>query len=114
MSDKIKPHRTIVLKREHIPSDACRDGLEAARELLPMRISTNPHENFEQAQRLVNIHKRQTWEIGHAHWLARRLGACTLDDLIEAGLGVNDGWDAWIVAQQLSWIADKLLSDRGK
>ena len=112
---KTKYHTTVKITRKKLLKlDACEFGLQQVRSLLPAKISTDPHENFELAEALICA--SASWRL---HWLARKVSDYTFEIDAQAAYSVAGrsffaDHDGWQVAQQLAAIADYIATKEGR
>ena len=113
---KTKTHRTVTITAKMLERlGACTCGLEAIRPCLPIKISTDPEENFEVAEMIVCSERaRDGWY--DAGWLA---GCFELDpypdnDHYLKGKPNPDARCIYVVAQQLAMAADGIVTKAGR
>jgi hypothetical protein len=111
----VKTHKTIRITRRDIRRwGACLSGVADVAALLPARLSTNPEHNLRLALKLADQANKYD---DRPYWLVRQY--FTSDDALPdtpllVGSIYDTQFDAYIIAQWLAWIADKLLTEQGK
>lgn len=111
----IKPHRTLRVTRKLLQTElrACPPGLDAVRDFLPVTLSTDPVENLEIAERLLEANQdyRVWWLVQEANYYKKGRNNSILYNV--AWLDHVDDGDPYVTAQLLAMFADTMLSARG-
>lgn len=107
-----KYHGEIMITRDYLQEmKACIDSINAVCGLLPVTLSTDPEDNLEVAETLIEDVERMD-----RLWFLRRTGCwkCTCREVPLPAVDFADLNDPYVVAQFLAHYADRVLTKEGK
>lgn len=126
---RTKPHRTLTITKEWLEDHgACEDAREELVPFLPVVVSTNPEDNLELCERLVDeTNADQSYAndiVFLGGWLLARGDDARRDDAMsyyDRAVGILDAAPEkdptqrmWLAAQYMAWGVDHILSAQGK